>query len=210
MTGGAGSKGGFNERYRVAAPPPSEDITALLVEVEAGGPDAAERLWQAVYPDLRRIAHHALRQRRSGHSLGTTALVNEAYLKLVPHQQDDWFGRLHFFSVAAKAMRHILIDYARQRGRQKRGGGQDAVPLDEAVLAAEERSDTLLALDEALTRLESRDERLARVVEYRFFGGLTEEEIGHLLHVTERTVRRDWCKAKAWLALALSDPPSFS
>jgi RNA polymerase sigma factor (TIGR02999 family) len=192
----------------VAPAPLSEDITALLAEIEEGGPGAAEQLWQAIYPNLRRIAHHALRHRRSGHSLNTTALVNEAYLKLVPHQHGDWSGRLHFFSVAATAMRHILIDHARQRGRQKRGGGQVPVSLDDAVLVAEERAGTLLALDEALTRLASRDERLARVVEYRFFGGLTEEEIGDLLHVTERTVRRDWCKAKAWLALALSDPPS--
>lgn len=187
--------------------PSSEDITALLANLEAGGSEAAEPLWRAIYPDLRRIAHHALR-RRHGHSLETTALVNEAYLKLVNHQQEDWTGRLHFLSVAAKAMRHILIDHARQRGRQKRGGGDGAVSLDEAVLVmAEERGNTLLALDEALTRLASRDERLAQVVEYRFFGGLTEEEIGKLLHVTERTVRRDWRKAKAWLALALSDSP---
>ena len=167
----------------------------------------AEPLWQAIYPDLRRIAHHALRGQPRGHTLQTTALVNEAYLKLVDHQKDDWSGRLHFFSVAAKAMRHILIDYARRNSRQKRGGGQSPVPIDEAVTVAVERGETLLALDEALTRLEARNERLAQVVEYRFFGGMTEEEVGRLLDVTARTVRRDWTKAKAWLAVALSDHP---
>jgi RNA polymerase sigma factor (TIGR02999 family) len=189
--------------------PSTQDITALLADLEAGRPDAAEPLWRAIYPDLRRIAHNALKRRQPGHSLDTTALVNEAYLRLV-HHPGDWTGRLHFCSVAAKAMRHILIDHARRRGRQKRGGIQSPVTLDDAVLVARERSDTLLALDEALDRLGSRDGRLAQVVEYRFFGGLTEAEIAELLSVTERTVRRDWHRAKAWLALSLSDasPPA--
>jgi RNA polymerase sigma factor (TIGR02999 family) len=191
----------------VAPAPTSGDITALLAEYQAGASDVAEPLWQAIYPDLRRIAHHALRRRPHGHALQTTALVNEAYLKLVDHQQGDWSGRLHFFSVAAKAMRHILIDYARRNSRQKRGGGEVPVPLDEALTVAAERGERLLALDEALTQLEARDERLAQVVEYRFFGGMTEEEVGQLLSVTARTVRRDWSKAKAWLAVALSEHP---
>ncbi len=185
----------------------SENITALLAEVSAGSPDAEHQLWQSIYPDLRRIAHRALRRRRPGQTLQTTALVNEAYLRLV-QQQADWSGRLHFFAVAAKAMRHILIDYARRQNRQKRGGGQPPVPLDEGMLLADERADTFLALDRALTDLARHDERLGQIVEYRFFGGLTEEEIAALLGVTDRTIRRDWRKAKAWLADALAEPPT--
>jgi len=188
--------------------PSPEAITALLAEASAGDPAAHAQLWRSIYPDLHAIAHRALLRRRPGHTLQTTALVNEAYLKLVHHQQADWDGRLHFFAVAARAMRHILIDYARQRGRQKRGGGQAPVSLDEAVAVAEERADTLLALDEALTALAERDERLGRIVEYRFFGGMTEAEVARLLGVTDRTVRREWRKAKAWLAAALAEPPS--
>lgn len=189
----------------MAPTPPSDNITALLAEAGQGDREAADQLWQSIYDDLRRIAHRELYRRRPGQTLQTTALVNEVYLKLVDQTRADWNDRLHFFAVAARAMRHILIDYARQRGRQKRGGGRPHVALDEAVVAAEQRSETFLALDKALTRLAALNERLAQVVEYRFFGGLTEEEIAHLLGVSERTVRRDWRKAKAWLADALAE-----
>jgi len=168
-----------------------------------GDDDDARALWEAVYPDLREIAHRALRRRQPGSALQTTALVHEAYLKLV-RQPDDWNGRIHFFAVAAKAMRHILIDMARTRNRQKRGGGQHPVTMDPAALVAEERADVLLALDEALTHLSQHDTRMAQIVEYRFFGGLTEPEIAEILGVTDRTVRRDWRRARAWLAAALA------
>ncbi|GAB5536270.1 MAG: ECF-type sigma factor [Rubricoccaceae bacterium] len=181
---------------------PSDSITALLAEMGAGDDAAARALWESIYPDLREIAHQALLRRRPSDTLQTTALVHEAYLKLV-RQPDGWDGRLHFFAVAAKAMRHILIDTARQRSRQKRGGGQRPVPMDAVALVAEERADVLLALDEALTRLSERDARMAQIVEYRFFGGLTEVEIAELMGVTDRTVRRDWRRARAWLAAAL-------
>lgn len=185
--------------------PSSREITTLLADVGAGDVAAKERLWEAAYPELRRIAHGALR-RRPGHSLRTTALVHEAYLKLVQHERDDYSGRLHFYAVASKAMRHILIDHARHRSREKRGGGVRPLPLDEALVAADEQAATFLALDEALRHLATLNERLVEIVECRFFGGMTEKEIASLYGVTERTVRRDWRKAKAWLAAALAEP----
>ncbi len=188
---------------------PSSDrsITVLLGEARQGDEEAVERLWASVYGDLRRIAHRELYRRRPGHqTLQTTALVNEVYLKLVDQQQADWEDRVHFFAVAAKAMRHILIDYARKQSRQKRGGGQRPVSFEEDLVAAEERAETFLALDEALTHLAARDEHLAQLVEYRFFGGMMEKEIASLLGVSERTVRRDWRRAKIWLADTLEEP----
>ena len=182
------------------------NITALLAEAGSGDEEARHVLWQSVYEDLRQIAHRELYRRRPGQTLQTTALVNEAYLKLVGQTPAGWENRLHFFAIAATAMRHILIDYARQRHRQKRGGGQAHIALDEAVVVARERAETFLALDKALTRLATLNERWAQVVEYRFFGGMTEAEIAHLFGVSERTVRRDWRKARAWLATALAEP----
>jgi RNA polymerase sigma factor (TIGR02999 family) len=189
----------------MAPTPSSEDITALLAGAGDGDEEAVNRLWELVYDDLRRIAHHELYRRRPGQTIHTTALVNEAYIRFVGQSNSEWHDRLHFFAFAAKAMRHILIDYARQQSRQKRGGGKGHLELDEAVLAAEQRADTFLALDEALGRLATLNERLAQVVEYRFFGGMTEEEIAQLYGVSDRTVRRDWRKAKAWLADALTE-----
>ena len=183
-----------------------ENITSLLVEAGRGDEEARHALWQSVYEDLRQIAHRELYRRRPGQTLQTTALVNEAYLKLVDQTPAGWENRLHFFAVAARAMRHILIDYARQRHRQKRGGGQAHVALDEAVVVAHERAETFLALDKALTHLATLNERWAQIVEYRFFGGMTEAEMAQLFGVSERTVRRDWRKAKAWLATALAEP----
>lgn len=182
------------------------NITALLAEAGCGNEEARHALWQTVYADLRKIAHRELYRRRPGQTLQTTALVNETYLKLVDHTPAAWENRLHFFAIAATAMRHILIDYARQRHRQKRGGGQVPVALDEAVVVAHERAEVFLALDKALTQLATLNERWAQVVEYRFFGGMTETEVASLLGVSERTVRRDWRKAKAWLATALAEP----
>jgi RNA polymerase sigma factor (TIGR02999 family) len=187
-----------------------DDITALLIAWRGGDEDALGLLFPRVYDELRHIAHRHLRREREGHTLGTTALVNEAYLKLVDQTRAQWTDRAHFFAVAARVMRRILVDYARRHRAQKRGGAAQPVSLgDEAVgnasLVADERADMLLALDEALTQLAELDERLSRVVECRFFGGLTEEETAEALSVTARTVRRDWVKAKGWLHQALRE-----
>lgn len=175
------------------------DITGLLLAWRAGDQSALHRLFPLVYAELRGIAHRQLRGERSGHTLGTTALVHEAYLRLVDQTRVQWADRAHFFGVAAGAMRRILIDQARRRGARKRGAAPRRMSLDEVPIPIEERAETLLALDEALTELTAVDERIGRVVECRFFGGLTEEETADALGVTARTVRRDWTKAKGWL-----------
>ncbi len=187
-----------------AARPTGPDITGLLVAWRAGDRTAVERLFPLVYDELRRIAHRQLGRERPDHTLGTTALVHEAYLKLVDQSRAQLNDRAHFFAVAARAMRRILVDYARRHTALKRGR-RATVSLDDAMLVADGRADTLLALDEALARLAEVDERLSRAVECRFFGGLTEEETAEALEVTARTVRRDWVKAKAWLAQALRE-----
>ena len=175
------------------------DITAQLVAWRSGEPAAREKLFPLVYEELRRIAHRQLGRERSGHTLDTTALVHEAYLKLVDQTRAEWADRSHFFAVAATAMRRILVDYARSYRTDKRGGAPRRVSLTDSMLVAEERADTLLAVDDALVELARIDERLSRVVECRFFAGLTEDETAEVLGVTARTVRRDWTKAKGWL-----------
>lgn len=174
-------------------------ITDRLVELRDGGDAAMARLFPLVYDQLRGVAHNALRRERTDHTLGTTDLVHEAYLKLVDQTRVQWADRKHFFAVASQAMRRILVDYARRHGAAKRGGNRAPVMLDESAMSVDDRAHTLVALDEALSRLGDLDERLARVVECRFFGGLTEEETADVLGVTARTVRRDWVKAKGWL-----------
>jgi RNA polymerase sigma factor (TIGR02999 family) len=169
------------------------------------GPREVDELLPLVYDELRRIAHRQLRAERPDHTLSTTALVHEAYVKLVDQTRARWTDRAHFFAVASRAMRRILVDYARQGQAAKRGGGVRPVTLDDAASMTEDRADTLVAIDEALTRLAGLDERLSRVVECRFFGGLTEEETAMALRVTARTVRRDWVKAKGWLYNELHD-----
>lgn len=189
-------------------PSPSEpvdsrdQITDLLVQLRDGDPEAMDRLFPLVYDDLRRVAHRQLRRERPGHTLGTTGLVHETYLKLVDQTRVQWRDRGHFFRVASWAMRRILVDYARRYRTLRRGGGLIRVSLDEEALIAE-RGDTLLALDEALERLASVNERLSQVVECRYFGGLTEEETAQALGVGTRTVQRDWVKARGWLSLEL-------
>lgn len=178
-------------------------ITDTLLACRAGEPDALDRLFRLVYDELRHIAHGQLRRERDDHTLNTTALVHEAYLKLVDQTQVQWADCSHFFAVATQAMRRILVDYARRYRAEKRGGSNERVALSDAMLVAEDRADTLIALDEALTRLAEIDDRLSRVVECRFFGGLTEEETAAALGVTARTVKRDWAKAKGWLHRAL-------
>ena len=175
------------------------EITALLVELREGRRDAMDRLIPLVYHELGRIAHGQLTGERTGHTLDTTALVHEAYLRLVGLDRIEWRDRGHFYAAAAGAMRRILIEYARGYRAAKRGGGLRPLSLDDGAIAVEARADTLVALDEALTRLSALDERQARVVECRFFAGLTEEETAEALRVTARTVRRDWVKARGWL-----------
>lgn len=163
-----------------------------------------DRLFPVVYEELRRIAHYHLAGERPGHTLGTTGLVHESYLKLVDQTRVQWRDRGHFFRVASWAMRRILVDYARTAQALRRGGGQRPVTLDEEQAGAE-RGVALVALDEALHRLAAVDKRLSQVVECRYFGGLTEEETAVALGVSARTVERDWIKARSWLRLELGE-----
>ncbi|HEX5962763.1 MAG TPA: ECF-type sigma factor [Gemmatimonadales bacterium] len=180
----------------------SEQITDLLLQVRGGDPGASDRLYSAVYDELRRIAHRQLLGERPGHTLGTTGLVHETYVKLVDLARVEWKDRGHFFRIASGAMRRILVDYARRHRAARRGGGIPAAFLDDNVAVAE-RGELLIALDDALDRLSAVSERLSHVVECRFFGGLTEDETAEALEVTTRTVQRDWAKARAWLYLEL-------
>ncbi len=179
--------------------PTEPQITDLLAELRHGRSEALNRLFPMIYGELRRIAHRQLGPAGGGQTLGTTALVHEAYLKLVDQSRAQWQDRAHFFAVAAMAMRQILVDHARQHRALKRGGERRRVSLDEAMLPVEDQAEIVLQLNEALTRLAALDARLARVVECRFFGGLTEEETAEALGITARTVRRDWVKAKGLL-----------
>ncbi len=182
------------------------DVTQLLSAWGDGDAAARDRLVPLVYGELRRLAHHHLRDEHRAETLSTTALVHEAYLKLVRLDRTDGKNRAYFFAVASRAMRQILVDHARARGRQRRGGGATVLPLEPALVAAEERADDVLALDEALTRLSAFDERLGQIVEYRFFGGLTAEEIGAVLDLPAHTVHREWTVARAWLHRAMQEP----
>jgi RNA polymerase sigma-70 factor, ECF subfamily len=177
----------------------SGEITRLLTEFRGGNIEAKSQLLEAVYPDLRRIARRCLRNERPNHTLQATALVNEAYLQLVGQLDKDWQNRSHFFSVAAQLMRRILVDYAREKKAAKRDGGRTRVELNDTLAITDERLEEVLVIDEALLRLAEWDARQSRVVELRFFGGMTEDEVAELLGVTPRTVRRDWNVAKAWL-----------
>ena len=181
------------------------DVSQLLARWTEGDPEALQRLLPAVYDELHRLAHAQLRGERRDHTLNTTALIHEAYLKLVRLETVAWPSRAHFYALAARVMRHILINYAARRKAQKRGGGLHAVPLDDAVAVAYDRADELLALDEALTQLAALDERQSRVVECRFFGGLSLDETAEALGVSPATVSRDWTMARAWLNRALRD-----
>lgn len=182
----------------------SSEVTDLLHAARDGSAEALDRLMPLVYDELRRIAHSRLRVEREDHSLNTTALVHETYLKLVDQTRVQWRDRAHFFAVASTLMRRILVDYARRHSRAKRGGERRRVPLDATQLSVEDEVERLVALDEALQRLAAVDERLCRVVECRFFGGLSERETAEVLEVTTRTVERYWAKAKALLYMELS------
>ncbi len=174
-------------------------LTATLDGVVRGDADAMERLVPVVYQEMRRLAAHYLRAERAGHTLQPTALANEAYLRLVGNPDAEWRGRQHFLAVAARTMRSILVDHARRRRAQKRGGGQPALPLDTGLLVAGQRPVEFDDLDHALEDLAKRSDRQARVVELRYFGGLTVEEIATLMDVSPVTVKRDWTTARAWL-----------
>jgi RNA polymerase sigma factor (TIGR02999 family) len=177
----------------------STAITDVLLQARGGDPAVVDRLFAAVYDELRRVAHHALLRERPGHTLGTTGLVHETYFKLVDQSRVEWHDRAHFFGVAARAMRQILVDYARRRGALKRGGRIEVLALEEGLVAAEERAEAFLAVDDALTRLAAHDAGMAQVVECRFFAGLTEEETAEATGTSLRTVQRQWRRAKAWL-----------
>jgi len=179
--------------------PPKEEVTQLLIAYGEGDRRAFDRLLPMVYAELHGIAARQMRRERADHTLNATALVHEVYLKLMDQNQISWQNRAHFFAIAARAMRQVLISYARKHNAEKRGGGTPNTLLDGKEIALGERADELIALDEALTHLASFDERLAQVVEYRFFGGLTIEETAAVLDVSTMTVKRDWNKAKAWL-----------
>lgn len=182
----------------------TDDVTALLRASTDGDREALDALLPIVYEDLRRMAHRRLRMERTGHTLGTTGLLHETYLKLVKIDRIRYRDRAHFFAIAARAMRWVLVSYANRRKTTKRGGGLREVPLDDAVAVARERSEELLALEEALRRLETEDPRPVRVVECRFFGGMSIEETAEALGVSPATVKRDWTVARAWLHRELS------
>ena len=177
----------------------SPDVTSLLKKLSEGNQDAAHQLIPVIYQELHRLAAGHLRYERPDHTLQPTALVHEAYIKLVAQRNTDWQSRAHFFAVASKLMRRILVDYARRHLRAKRGGGQEKLALDDVLLVSTERPDNMLALDESLTRLEKLDARQGRIVELRYFGGLKIEEVAEILSISPTTVRREWTSAKAWL-----------
>jgi RNA polymerase sigma-70 factor (ECF subfamily) len=186
----------------MSSPP---EITGLLIQWCDGDQTALEKLMPLVERELHRLAHYYMHQERPGHTLQTTALVNEAFLRLIDQKRVRWQNRAHFFGISAQIMRRILLNYARDQKRDKRGGGAIQVSLSNAALISVEKSDELLALDEALNRLALIDERKSQVVELRHYGGLTVEETAEVLKVSAITVQRDWDFAKAWLERELRD-----
>jgi len=187
--------------------PPStrQEVTQLLGEWSGGDDGALEKLVPLVQSELHRLAHHYMSRERAGHTLQTTAILNEAYLRLVDDTKPVWQGRSHFIAAAAQMMRHIMLDHARKHQSLKRGAGALKVTLDEAALVTETRSQELLDLDEALERLAAQDARKSQIVELRYFGGLTVEETAEFLKLSQRTVEREWTAAKAWLYRELSE-----
>jgi len=183
---------------------PSE-VTELLIDWRNGDRNALDKLMPVVYEELRRLAKRYMAAERPGHTLQTTALVNEAYCKLLNHNQMQWQNRAHFFAIAAQVMRRLLVDHARTRRYAKRGGGARPISLDEVALVTEERASDVLALDEALSRLANFDPRKGEIVELRYFGGLSVEEVADVLAVSPITIKREWLKAKAWLQRELDE-----
>jgi RNA polymerase sigma factor (TIGR02999 family) len=181
------------------------EITGLLVDWSSGDKNALEKLLPLVEKELHRLAHYYMRQIQPGNTLQTTALINETYLRLIDQKKVSWQNRAHFFGIAAQLMRRILLNYIRDQKRYKRGGGAVHISLSETAIVSMEKSKELLALDEALNRLAEIDERKSRVVELRYFGGLTVEETAEVLKISPITVMRDWKMAKAWLAREIRD-----
>ena len=184
----------------------AHQVTQLLIDWSKGDRAALDQLMPLVNAELRRLAAHYMRRERPGHTLQTSALVNEAYLRLIDQKSVNWQSRAHFFGIAAQLIRQILIDHARKRQSAKRGGAQQ-VSLGETAVVSRERSIELLALDEALDRLAAFDPRKARIVELRFFGGLNLDETAEVMGISSPTVQREWRSAKAWLHHSLSAPP---
>lgn len=181
-----------------------KEITQLLIAWRSGDQAALERLMPLVYDELYRVARRYMNREQSDHTLQATALVNEVYLRLVDAQNVEWQNRAHFFGISARLMRQILVDFARQRQQQKRGGEVQQVSLDEALTVSHQPSTDLVALDDALTELAKLNQRQCQVVEMRFFGGLSEEEVAEVLNISPRTVRNDWSFAKVWLLRQLN------
>lgn len=181
------------------------EVTQLLLDWGNGDKAALDKLVPVVYQELRRLAAYYMRRERPGHTLQTSALVNEAYMRLVDYSQMRWQSRAHFFAVAAQAMRRILVEHARKRHFAKRGGGAIKVSFDEAAIVSQEQASELVALDDALTSLEAMDQRKARIVELRYIGGLNIEETAEVLAISPATVQREWRAAKAWLYRAIKE-----
>ncbi len=181
-------------------PAPATEITGLLQAWSSGDTGAFERILALVYPELRKIAQRCLNNERSGHTLQATALVNEAYLRLIDIRKMQWQDRAHFFAVGARLMRRILVDYARSKGYAKRGGDAHRVDFNEALIVSEQADPAIVRLDDALTQLATFDARKAQIVEMRYFAGLNADEIAAVLGVSVQTVNRDWSLAKSWLA----------
>lgn len=182
------------------------DVTELLKDWSGGDQAAADKLMPLVYEELRHLAHQYMRREKPGHTLQTSALVNEAYLRLVKQSEIQWESRAHFFGIAARLMRQILVDQARRRNFAKRGGGAIRVSLNDATAIAQEQSASVVALDAALKTLEKTDPRKSRIVELRFFGGMSIEETAEALNVSPGTVMREWTFARAWLRNEMSRP----
>lgn len=185
-------------------PDSPQNVTQLLNAWRDGDDEALEKLIPLVYEELHRLAARYMRRERPGHTLQTTALVNEAYCRLID-QKEAWQNRAHFYGIAAQLMRRILVDHARSRLREKRGGAAQKISLDDTALVAESQSSQLLLLDDALKRLAELDPKKSRIVELKFFGGLTIDEMAELEELSKRTVEREWRKAKAWLYHAIND-----
>jgi RNA polymerase sigma-70 factor, ECF subfamily len=184
--------------------PQSGAVTVLLAQARAGDSSALESIYPIVYNELHELASRQLRREQDGHTLSPTALLHEAYIRLIDYRHIDWQDRAHFLAIASTAMRRVLVDHARSHRSLKRGGELQRVPLESADAIAESPAAMIVALDDALDRLRGLDERQARVVEYRFFGGMTEEETAAVLGIGLRTVKRDWAKARSWLYRELS------
>ncbi len=184
----------------------ADEVSEMLKDWSDGDRSAADRFMPLIYDELRRQAHRFLNRERANHTLQTTALVHEAYIRLIDQQNVNWQNRTHFFGLAGQMMRRILVNYAVSRGRRKRGGSNEPITLDDTIAIATPNIDVdLLALDEALTRLEKLDERQTRIVELRYFSGLSIEETAEVLEISPATVKREWNMAKAWLRAELSD-----